>query len=919
MRRFLLVVALLAFSSAVYAQGQSPAGDPAPAQGPTFRTGVDVVTVDVAVVDAAGKPVEDLRAPEFTVKIDGEVRRVVSAELIKVDVEAAKRQVADKSETFFTSNVTPANGRTILIAVDQTNVRPGSLRAVMEAASNFLDHLSPLDQVGFIAYPEPGPRVNFTNDKLKLRLAMRSLIGQPDLIRASNYNIGSSEAIAIYDKRDQIVFASVVERECRGQGAEQRSQCERDLLDEASQITVRVRQAAQSSLTELRNLLTRLTILDGAKSLILISEGLAIDDDNEMASVVALAGRARTSINVMSIDLQRNDITVLESPPSMTQDRRLQLQGLEALAMLSRGSLYHIVGTGERIFDRLASEISAYYLLGVEERPGDAKGDRRRIDVSVGRRNVTIRSRQAFVLSPSQRVRRSADDSLREALVSPFAISGLPLRVTTYAQQDPASSKVQLMVAADVDQPGAAAADYTVGYLVVDDQNRVVHSWADTQRLTAAANSPQAPLSFLSGVMLDPGNYSLRLAVVDAAGRRGSVIRDVAAWKLTGEELATGDLIVGTLPQPGQSLVAAVEPHVVADALAAYVELYSTSAETFDGTSVRVEIADSIDSAALATLPAELRPGKQPAWRIATAVLGARPLPPGRYVARAHVARAGKTVAVLSRPFVLEPGTKLDAAPIMAARAVSFGSSLPPFDRNAVTTREFVAPMLDAVAQRSPSLKDAVTEARAGRYGAGALEALTAGDQTAAAFLRGLDLFVKGQLDQAATQLQLAAGPRREFFPAAFYLGAAFAAAGRDRDAAGVWQIALGTEPRPTAVYMYVADARLRDGQAPAAIEILAPAYQREPANDGVATRLGMAHLIAGQYTEAIPIIASYLTRQPTDQDYLLAAIVAYYEASRTGMGLSNVDRARLKTYGTAYRGAQQPLVAKYLETMEVR
>ena len=62
-----------------------------PIQGPTFRTGVDLVAVDVAVVDRRGRPIEDLRAAEFAVKIDGEVRRVVSAELIKVDVEAAKQ------------------------------------------------------------------------------------------------------------------------------------------------------------------------------------------------------------------------------------------------------------------------------------------------------------------------------------------------------------------------------------------------------------------------------------------------------------------------------------------------------------------------------------------------------------------------------------------------------------------------------------------------------------------------------------------------------------------------------------------------------------------------------------------------------------------------------------------------------------
>src|SRR5678816_1506992 len=100
-------------------QTPQPAQTPEPVQGPTFRTGVDLVASDVAVVDRNGRPVEDLRAPDFAVKIDGEVRRVVSAELIKVDVEAAKRQVADKSETFYTSNLTPPNGRQIIIAVDQ--------------------------------------------------------------------------------------------------------------------------------------------------------------------------------------------------------------------------------------------------------------------------------------------------------------------------------------------------------------------------------------------------------------------------------------------------------------------------------------------------------------------------------------------------------------------------------------------------------------------------------------------------------------------------------------------------------------------------------------------------------------------------------------------------------------------------------
>ena len=207
----------------------------------------------------------------------------------------------------------------------------------------------------------------------------------------------------------------------------------------------------------LRLLLRELATVEGHKSLVLLTEGLAVDDQNEIASIAALAGAARTSINVLVLDLHRGDITITATSPTEQADRRLQMMGLESLAVASLGSLFYISGTGEPIFERLSSEISAYYLLGVEERPSDSEGERHRIDVEVHRRGVTIRSRQAFVLSSAQQVKKSASpgDRLRDTLSSPFPVSGLPLRVTTFAHQDPAS-KVRLTIAAQVGQPGAA-------------------------------------------------------------------------------------------------------------------------------------------------------------------------------------------------------------------------------------------------------------------------------------------------------------------------------------------------------------------------------------------------------------------------------------------------------------------------------
>ena len=881
-----------------------------PVQGPTFRTGIDLIAIDVAVVDRNGRPVENLGAAEFSVKVDGEVRRVVSAEMVKVDVEAAKKQVADKSETFYTSNLTPPNGRQIILAVDQINIRPGSLRPIMAAAQRFLDRLSPLDQIAFITFPEPGPRVSFTNDKLRLKLAMQGLIGQQPRTTAGQYNIGVSEALAIEQKRDQLTLAAVMNRECRSSEQQQRAQCERDIISESSQIARAVKEDADQSLIGLRQMLERLAYIDGPKSLILISEGLAVDDTSELRSIVQLAGMARTSINVMLVDLQRGDVTISEQPPTELQDRRIQVTGLEALATMSRGSLFHIAGTGEPIFDRLASEISAWYILGVEQRPSDSKGDRHRIDVEVRRRDVTIRSRQAFVLSPTLK-KRSAEDNLRDALSSPFPVSGLPVRVTTFAQQDPASQKVRLTVAAQVGAPGAEPAPYTVGFIVIDDANQVAGSFVTQAKLSPGAGSPNEPLQFVGGVSLDPGIYSLRFGVVDADGRRGSVVRDVNAWKMAGEPLAMGDLIVGNLPPSGQGLRAEVEPYVVADRLAAYIELYSNSDATWNRAAVTFEIADNQDSPPLVSLPAQLAPGRQTTWRVASGVMVAQALPPGRYVARAQITREGKAVGVLVRPFVLEraAGSRTVAPAAVTAAAVSFASSLPKFDPADTMKSDLLGPLLDMVEKRSATLKDSMVEARAGRYGPAALEALTAGDQTVASFLRGVDLYAKGQLDQAATQLQLAAGPRRDFFPAAFYLGACFAAVGRDRDAAGVWQIALGTEVRPAAVYTMVADARLRDGQPASAIDVLKPAYERDPANDEIAKRLAMAYAMTGQFAEALPVADKYLERHATDQGMLLAAITSQYEVFRGGQVLSNVDRAKMRKYSLAYKGDQRALL----------
>lgn len=918
MRRTALVAVLMASVTLAAQEPQQP-----PPQTPTFRTGIELITVDVAVSDERGRPVTDLRAPDFEVKIDGQVRRVVSAEHVRIDVEAARQQAQAEAEveTFFTSNLTPPNGRMIVIAVDQAHIRPGAARPMLASAARFLDRLSPADRVAFVAYPQPGVAIDFTNDHMRIRRAMQRITGS-QMRHKGRFNLGLYEAKAIAETRDEITRRAVVERECGLMQGAELERCERDVELEAGDIVTSLRVDTTLSLEALRRLLGDLAAIEGQKSLILISEGLILDGiGGELEDVVRLAMLGRVSINVLLMDVPRFEVTQSQLPPTATEDRAMQVEGLQNLAGMSRGALYQVIGSGDAIFDRLASELSAYYLLGVEQAASDRDGKRHRIDVEVRRRNVSVRSRRAFVLSQATGGRTTPQDRLITALKTPFAVAELPMRVTTYSYQDPASSKVRVVMAADVGQTGAKAGEYTVGFVLIDDEGNVASSGQEKRRLEPIDGRSDAALGFVATMTVEPGTYSLRLAAVDEEGRRGSVVRPVHAWKIAGEEFAVGDLMLGALPESNKPVIPQVEPRVQGGVLAAYVEMYADNPAGLDDASVVIEIADDEDAPPLTMGAAQIGNGPKPGIRVARGVVPARLLPPGRYLARARITRGGQPAGVLARPFVLDStprGTLEEGATVVVP--ASLVASLAAFDTATVLKADIVSTMIDLAQQASPALKDAVAEARAGRYGAAALDALGNGDQSAAAFFKGLDLLTKGQIQEAATQLHAAAGPRREYFPAAFYLGACFAAAGRDRDAAGVWQLALGGAPRPPVAYILFADARLREGQPTSVVDVLRPVFERMPDNEQIAKRLAVAYVMSGHYAEAMPVLDAYLAKYPSDPDVLFSAIMAQYEvASRAQVPLSDVERAKVTRWARAYKGPQQALVSKYLSALDIR
>ena len=67
-----------------------------PPEQPTFRATIERVVIDAAVVDQEGRPITDVTAAEFDLKIDGKPRGLLSVEFLPHLAEPAAPAPRDR-------------------------------------------------------------------------------------------------------------------------------------------------------------------------------------------------------------------------------------------------------------------------------------------------------------------------------------------------------------------------------------------------------------------------------------------------------------------------------------------------------------------------------------------------------------------------------------------------------------------------------------------------------------------------------------------------------------------------------------------------------------------------------------------------------------------------------------------------------
>jgi VWFA-related protein len=448
-----------------------------------FRAGVEVLPLDVTVLDRDGRQVVDLTAADFMVEVDGKPRTVVSSEYIKLtDAFAAGTAPRGPAPVvapapapdygISTNGGGGPQGRAILLLVDQGNIRFGSARPVMQNALKFLERLQPTDRVS-VAIPGPGESVDFTTDRGKRARRCCAWPGASRRSRAASTS--ASPRFAIYRRSDATLITQVIARECAGVfGAADIERCERDVEQEASEIIGDQRQQTDRSVAAIRGVLQSLGALEGQKSVILISEGLVLETlGGELDDLAGIAADVRASLDVLLLDVALFDASQAQRPTTAADDRRLQEEGLMMLAGMARGTLHRVVSSADTAFRRIEQSLAGYYLLGVEPGTNDRDGRRHKIEVKTARRGVSLQARRAF-LSPEGPPPASPADALKSTLRSSSPATALPIRASTWTYKEPGTSRVRLVVAAEVERATDDPLHYATGLVIATKEGKVV-------------------------------------------------------------------------------------------------------------------------------------------------------------------------------------------------------------------------------------------------------------------------------------------------------------------------------------------------------------------------------------------------------------------------------------------------------------
>lgn len=530
---------LVASAVVVAAIPQTPS-QAASQQLPTFRTGVDIVELDVSVLDNHRRPVKGLTADDFTILEGGKPQPIVAFSSIDVPgpVPYSAAWMRDAPLDVVSNVETP---RLVTIVMDDayTGRSPNVMARAKDIARAAINQLGPRD-LASVVFTFSGRGQNFTADRSQLMRAVDSYV----------------------PKVDTGGFPTVCDPKIRS--------CDIEALAKVASMLA--------------------SAPPGRKLVILVSGGRAFDFGEVGDAGVPSSGVHRTEAADL-VDafaaLQHGNVTVYSFDAHGLQSREIATRGFQPFeppqpfsgvgsvsALSADESLQAFAeSTGGRAVTNTNypaadvatafRESSTYYFVGFRSLTAGNPGDFRKIEVKLNRSGYNVRTRNGYY-TPGMPSRLSSTSGL--------PAGDLPLRASAAVFAVPDRSTADVVVAAGIDPIGDRSVGSTIDLTAtaLDLDGEPCGSQHESIALGSGAQ-PEIPVH----LALEPGRYLVQLSA-QTGPRSATVVIDVEVPEFSREPLSASSLIVrrALAPAPVSFVPSTIRDFRSTDGLTASLRVY---------------------------------------------------------------------------------------------------------------------------------------------------------------------------------------------------------------------------------------------------------------------------------------------------------------------------------------------------------
>ncbi|MFZ1702128.1 MAG: VWA domain-containing protein [Pyrinomonadaceae bacterium] len=577
---------LLAIFVSALAVGLPAQSEPVPRPSPTpdndvVKISTNLIQLDVTVTDSKGKAIADLRPDEIEIYENGERQKITGLSFVSFGKTLIKRS-AEKEE--YGVPVPPVTvrpeqvRRTVALVVDDLTLSFESAYQTRRALKKFVDEQ--MEDGDLVAIIRTGAGIGalqqFTSDK-------RILYAAIEKVRWNPLGNGGISAFAPLDATD----ATDPDEPEPEPGERTAEGIDREFND------FRNGYFATGTLGALDYVIRGMADLPGRKSIVLFSDGFPMFNTDaqgfiESADVLdpmkRLVDRAnRASVVIYAMDprglvytgLTAADNTGGRSAQQVDTEmasRRAQLSdsqdSLRFLADETGG--FAVVNSNDLIGGvRLVLEDQSYYLVGYEP-DGDtfdpAKRKFNKLEIKVLRAGAKVRYRSGFFnvadrAKPASPMGNTPTSQLEYALVSPFAVNGIDVRLNALfgvdAKNVPYVRSLLHVNAKDIKfidgENGAKKAVFSVLAMSFGDNGQVVDELYKGYTINVKPDAYKRMLAegfvyhFLFPVK-KAGAYQYRVAIRDSEGGEvGSASQFVQVPDLKKKRLTTSSIVLESI------------------------------------------------------------------------------------------------------------------------------------------------------------------------------------------------------------------------------------------------------------------------------------------------------------------------------------------------------------------------------------